>query len=228
MNKGAKIGIAIVVIIAAGIASVFFFSSGMEKTADAFFNVVKQRDIAKARSYLSEDFKASTDENALKEYLSQSAILNIKSFSWSNHQISGDRGQLDGFITTESGGVVPLKLTFVKENGDWKIYALQKSAAGLQSKKTSPSVPEKSEQIAFVKQSMHDFLISVKEKDMSHFHRTLSQMWQKQISTEELNAVFFSVIDSCADWPAVDTLAPELSSDAKIDENGVLSLAGRY
>jgi hypothetical protein len=75
---------------------------------------------------------------------------------------------------------------------------------------------------------MHDFLISVKQKDMSHSHHTLSQMWQKQISTEELNAVFISIIDSGANWPAVDTLAPELSSDAKIDENGVLSLAGRY
>ena len=228
MNRGVKIGIAIVVIIAAGIASVFFFSSGMEKTTDAFFNAVRQRDIAKARTYLSEDFKVSTDENALREYLLKSAILNFKSASWSNRQISGNRGQLDGSITTESGGVVPLKLTFVKENGEWKIYSIQKPVAGLQATESSPSAPSQSEQLVLVKQSMHDFLISVKEKDMSHFHRTLSQMWQKQISTEDLNTVFISVIDSGADWPAVDTLAPELSSEAKIDENGVLALAGRY
>jgi hypothetical protein len=228
MNKGVKIGIAVAVIIVAGIASVFFLTSGMEKSADTFFNALKKNDLATARASLSEDFKAGTDENALKEFLSKGAILNFKQASWSNRQISGNRGQLDGSITTETGGVVPLKLMFVKENGDWKIYSIQKPTAGLQSEHSSPAMPSTSEQVALVKQSMHDFLVSVKQKDMSHFESTLSRMWQQQVSTEELNAVFISVIDSGANWPAVETLEPELSSDAKIDENGVLSLTGRY
>ena len=228
MSRGVKIGIAIVVIIAAGIASVFLLTSGIEKRADAFFNAVKRHDIAKAHTYLSEDFKASTDESSLKEFLSKGAILNFKSASWSNRQISGNRGQLDGSITTESGGVVPLKLNFVKENGEWKIYSIQKPVAGMQATESSPSAPSQSEQAALVKQSMHDFLVSVRQKEMSHFHSTLSRMWQKQVSTEELNAVFINVIDSGANWPAVDTLDPVLSPVMKMDENEVLTLNGHY
>jgi hypothetical protein len=228
MNKWVKIGIGIVVILIVGLSSVFFLTSGMEKTADAFFNAVKQRDLDKARTYLSEDFKASTDENALREFLSKGAILNFKSASWSNRQISGNRGQLDGSITTESGGVMPLKLMFVKENGEWKIYALQKPTAGLQSGETSAMVPAKSEQTALVKQSMHDFLVSVKQKNMSHFNSSISQMWQKQVTTEQMNAAFGSIINSGADWSAVDTLDPALTPDAKIDDEGVLSVTGQY
>ena len=228
MNKGVKIGVAIVVIIVVGIAAVFFMTSGMEKTADAFFTAVRQSDLTKARSYLSEDFRNSTDDNALKEFLSNSAILNFRSASWSNRQISGNRGQLDGVITTDSGGAVPLKLTFVKEMGDWKIYALQKPAAGLQSGDASLAVPRPGEQMALVKQSMHDFLVSVERKDMSHFWSTISKMWQKQVTAGQLNAAFSSIIDSGANWSAIDALDPSLTSAAGIDEEGVLTITGQY
>lgn len=124
--------------------------------------------------------------------------------------------------------MVPLKLIFVKENGDWKIQALQKLPAGLLSEDSSPALPSKSEQVALVKQSMHDFLFSVRSRDMSFFGGTISQMWQKQVTAELLNAAFRDVIDSGADWSAVDTLDPVLSSGAKIDEDGVLTLGGQY
>ena len=228
MNKEAKIGVAIVVVIVAGIAAVFFMTSGMEKTADAFFTAVRQSDLTKARSYLSEDFRNSTDDNALREFLSNSAILNFRSASWSNRQISGNRGQLDGVITTDSGGAVPLKLTFVKENGDWKIYALQKPAAGLQSSDASLAVPQPGEQMALVKQSMHDFLVSVERKDMSHFWSAISKMWQKQVTAGQLSAAFSSVIDSGANWSAIEALDPSLTSAAGIDEEGVLTITGQY
>jgi hypothetical protein len=228
MNKWLKIGLGIAVVVIVAIASVFFLTSGMEKTADAFFNAVKQKDLAKARTCLSEDFIASSDENALKEFLSKGAILNFKKASWSNRQINGNAGQLDGSITTETGGVVPLKLTFVKERGDWKIYSIQKESAGLKADEHMPMMPGNAEQIALVKQSMHDFLVSVKNKDMSHFHSTISQMWRKQVTTEQMNAAFGSVIKSGADWSALDTLQPVLSPVMKIDEDGVLSLVGKY
>jgi hypothetical protein len=228
MNKGLKIGLGIAAVVIVAIASVFFLTSGMEKTADAFFNAIKQKELAKARTCLSEDFIASSDETALKDFLSKGALLNFKKASWSNRQISGNRGQLDGSITTETGGVVPLKLTFVKEKGDWKIYSIQKQAAGLHSGDETPTTLGNAEQVALVKQSMHDFLVSVKNREMSHFRSTISRMWQKQVTTEQMNAAFGSVINSGADWSVLDTLEPELSPVMKIDDEGVLSLAGRY
>jgi hypothetical protein len=228
MKKWMKILLGVVAVIALAIAAVFYFTAGMVDTANDFFKAVKQKDFAKARSYLSEDFKASTDEKVLVDFLSNSAILSFKESSWSNRQISGNRGELEGSITTETGGVVPIKITFVKENGSWKIYALQKPAAGLQSQSSSPAIPGKAEQVTLVKQSMHDFVLSLQNKNMEHFHSTLSRLWQQQNTTEQLNQAFKAIVDSGANWPVLENLDPIMGNEPKVDDVGVLLLSGYY
>lgn len=218
----------LVAVFAIAIGAAFFFTAGMVDTADAFFAALKENDMRKAHSLLAAEFKASTDEKALKEFLSRSSITSFKESSWSNRQISGGRGELVGSITTESGGVVPLKLTFVKENGIWKIYALQKPTAGLQTETSSRDAPGKDEAVSLVKRSMHDFTVSVDKRDMTHFYGTLSVLWQKQVTTAELNDAFKPLIDSGANWAVLNRLEPVLSAEGKVDENGVLLLAGYY
>jgi hypothetical protein len=228
LKKLLKILLGVVAVFVIAVAVLFYVTSGMVDTADAFFNAVKKKDIATARSYLAEDFKASTDETALTEFLTKGAILNFKEASWSNRQTSGGRGELNGSITTDTGGVVPVKMMFVKENGAWKIYAIQKPTAGLQAADSSPTVPSTADQIGLVKQSMHDFVASVEKKDMGDFRKTVSQMWQKQFSTEQFNQAFKSIIDAGAHWSVLNQVEPVLASDANVDENGVLSLTGYY
>lgn len=228
MKKALKIILGIVAAIAVLIIAIFYFTSGMVDTADAFFKAVKQQDIAKARSYLSEDFKASTDENALKAFLSKGAILNFKEASWSERSINGGQGKLNGSITTETGGVVPIKLMFVKENDGWKIYAIQKPTAGLQSQDASPSVPNKAEQVALIKQSMKNFAVASNNKNMESFRKTISQLWQKQVTTEQLNQAFAPFIEKGIDLTVLDPLEPSFDNEPKIDKNGVLTITGRY
>ena len=64
MSKTLKIiGIAfasIVVLVAIVIAIVFSMTSGMTETADSFFNAVKSHDFTKARTFLSEEFRADS------------------------------------------------------------------------------------------------------------------------------------------------------------------------
>jgi hypothetical protein len=221
--------VGVVVLVVLGVAAVFYLTSGGVDSANAFFKAVKEKDMAKARTYLSEDFKASTDEKALAAFLSNSAILNFKESSWSNRQISGGRMELSGSITSETGGVVPLKMKLVKENGSWKIYAIQKDAAGLLTQGPSPAVPlSRAEQMSLVKKSMRDFIVSMNDKSMEKFRSTVSQLWQKQHTTEQLNQAFRQVIDSGLKWSLLEDLDPVLADDAKIDENGVLLLAGYY
>ena len=135
MKKFLKIIIGIVVFIILVVVLVFYLTGDMVDAANSFFKAVKQNDIAKARGYLAEEFKAATDEKALKEFLSSSALLNFKETSWGERQISsGNRGELNGSVKTETGGTIPVRLTLVKESGGWKIYSLQKQTAGLTSK----------------------------------------------------------------------------------------------
>lgn len=228
MKKRLKIMLGVVAVLVLGIAASFYFTSGIVNIADDFFKAVREGDIAKARAYLSEDFKASTDESALTEFLSKSSILNFKKSSWSNRQISGGRGELDGSFTTETGGVVPIRMFFVKEQDNWKIHAIQKPTAGLLSGDASQSVPTEADQIALVKQSIHDFIISLEKKSMEHFRTKVSQLWRKQHTTEDLNQAFKAIIDSAENLSMLDGVNPVLDADPKITEDGVLVLVGYY
>ena len=242
------------------VVAVFTMTSGLVDSADAFFAAVKQKDMATARTYLAEDFKKSTDEKALNQFLAGSTLLNFKESSWSNREINNGRGTLEGEIVTESGGVVPIKLSFVKENDEWKIYAIQKTVAGLQTDTanteqpkpqattvaepskpietanpiepqptptvSADSLPDATTQTAMVKQAMSDFLASVKVKDMTHFHSTLSQLWQDQYTVEKLNEAYKPITDNKADWSVLNSVTPSVSANK--DNDGVLTLTGTY
>jgi len=223
-----SIAAVIAVVIALAVTAVFYFTSGIVDTADAFFNSVKQKDIAKARSFLSEDFKASTDENALEAFLSEGALLNFKEASWSGRSIEGGRGELNGSIITETGGVTPITLMFVKENDAWKIYAIHNSPAGLQSQDSALPLPSHADQVALVKQSMRDFAAGINSKNMESFRETISQLWKKQITTEQLNELFVTFMEQNLDLTVLEPLEPVFDGEPRIDEDGVLEITGSY
>lgn len=230
------IGIAgFIAFVLAIVAFVFQLTSGLVESADNFFTAVKQKDMTTARTYLAEDFKKSTDENALNQFLSNSALINFKQANWANREINNGRGTLEGEITTETGGVVPIKIAFVKENEEWKIYTIEKKAAGIQTSDektdspkaiTSNDIPDNATQIAMVKQAMHDFLVSVKAKDMTHFRTTLSQLWQEQYSVEQLNQAYKPITDNNANWSVIENFTPTVSAEK--NEEGILILTGSY
>jgi len=232
MSKTLKIiGIVVVSLFGlfgASIAAVYYMTSGMTETADKFFSSVKSQDFSRARTYLAEEFRANTDEQTLRAYLSKSAVLKFKEASWSNRQISNGRGELEGSITTEGSGSIPIKLTFVKEGDAWKIYSLHKPSAGIQSGNSATPMPSKDEQIALIKKSWHDFSVSVNAKSMEHFHGTVSSAWKSQFTVEKFNQTFGNVIDAGIDFTVVDPLIPIFDKEPATDEDGILSFNGHY
>lgn len=228
MKKLLKIVIGIVVVFVLAIVTVFYLTSGMADVANEFFAAIKKQDVAAARGYLSEDFKASTDEAALKDFLTKGALLNFKETTWSNRQISGGRGELEGEVITETGGVVPLKLLFVKENDAWKIYGIQKPTAGLQPEQSSPNIPGKADQLVLVKQAMHDFAVSVNNKSMQHFHGTVSPLWQQQQTAQKFDEIFGAFYESGLDLTVLDSFEPSMEPATALNEDGLLVLEGFF
>ena len=228
MKKLMKIIIGIAIVFILAIIAVFYFTSGMVDTAGEFFAAIKKQDITAAHSFLSEDFKAKTDETALKEFLTKGSLLKFKDANWSNRQISGGRGDLEGEVITETGGVVPLKLLFVKENGAWKIYGIQKPAAGLQTEQTSQNIPAKVDQETLVKHSMRDFGVSVNRKDMTHFHSIVSKLWQQQFTPEKFNEAFGSMFDKGLDFTVLEDFEPIVEPVTELGDNGELILKGYF
>lgn len=228
MKKWMKILLGIVIFIVVSVAAGLYFTSGVVDVANAFLKAAKEKDFKKAHAYLSQEFKSVASEKALADYLTSSTLSNYKDASWSSREVSGGRGELVGTVTTDGGGSVPLKMVFVKENDVWKIYSLRKPDVGIQAENAPAAMPTKANQTALVKQSINDFFVSVNRKDMGHFRSTISNLWQKQFTTEQLNQAYKAVIDSGANWAALNNVEPVLSSEAIIDNNGVLVLTGFY
>lgn len=208
------------------IGAVFYITAGMVDTADAFFEAVKRGDVATAHGFLSEDFRASTDQTALEGFLSKNALQRYQDASWSNRRFNNGRGDLEGSVTTETGGVVPLKLSFVKEHDEWRIYSIQKPTAGLQAETDSQGLPSATDQIVLVKESMRNFAISVDQKSMAHFRGTVSRLWQRQVTTEQLEEAFASVYG--LDFSVLNDLEPTLEPPSSLGEDGELVLTGHY
>jgi hypothetical protein len=137
MKTFLKILAGVFVVIGLGVAAVFYFTADMAAVADDFFSAVKSKDLEKARSFLSDDFKAATSKDVLNEFLTKSGLSVYKSASWANRSISGSRGTLNGTVTTEGNGAVPVKLNFAKGESGWKIYSIEKPSAGIQDEATT-------------------------------------------------------------------------------------------
>lgn len=219
-------GIGAVVVIA--IVAVMFMTSGMTDTADRFFTAVKSDNYDEAYYLLSEDFKNNTSKNELKAYLTSNALNNFKDTSWNNRSVNGGRGELIGSVTTETGGVVPISLGFIKGENDWKIYSIQKPSSGIQEETVSAQMPSEKEQIKLVSDSMHIFAISVKEKSMSKMFNHVSNLWQKQFSIAKFDEAFGSFFQFDDTLMVLDQYSPQFTDKATIDENGVLLLKGLY
>lgn len=222
-----KVAIGIAVVIAAGVAAVFYFTSGMTRTADEFFASVGKGDYPAAYELLSEEFKAATPEPELRHFLESSALVSATDTSWSSRGISGGRGRLEGSVTTGSGGVVPVALDFIKEKGNWRIYAIRKPAAGIRSG-SSGSVPPESEQVFLVRQTMRRFAAAVKAKDFKEFHAHVSQVWQDQASADQLAETFRPFVDQDIDLSAINGYPPVFDESPGIDDKGVLDIQGHY
>lgn len=228
MKKLLKILLGVVGVFVLAIVAIFFFTADMTKIADEFFLAVKGKDMDKAYSYLSEDFQTNTTKSDLQKYLEANSMSNFKEASWESRSINGGRGDLTGSITTESGGVVPITLSFVKGESGWKIYSIQKPSSGIQEESVSSEVPSEQELVQLVNQSMNVFAESVNERNMVKFHSYVSALWQQQFTTEKFDEAFGSFYDLGLDFTLLRNYSPQFSSKPTIDEDGVLLISGHY
>ncbi|MGI9317437.1 MAG: hypothetical protein ACR2QW_08915 [bacterium] len=228
MKTALKIILGIIVAIALGIGSVFYFTADMVDATDGFFTSVKNNDLDKAYSWLSEDFKASTSPDDLKDFVDVNGLGNYKEASWSSRSIEGGKGEISGTITTDSGNTVPLTVGFVKGGDGWKIYSIRKPAAGLQSDSTAVEVPEEDEAVRLIRKSINHFAESVNQKSMQMFHSQISNLWQQQFSVADLDQAYKAFYDANIDLTVLNDMSPQFNFNPELDQNGVLLIKGRY
>ena len=123
---------------------------------------------------------------------------------------------------------MPLSIRFVKGDGAWKIYAIQKPRSGIQEESADLQLPSESEQVALVRESMHVFAVSINEKSVEKLHGHASSLWQRQRSVEELDKIFGAFFEVGADLTVLDDYSPLFDSSPSFDDNGVLVIKGYY
>ena len=154
MKKAMMVILIVVVLIAAIAAAVFYLTSNVTRAADSFFTLVRNGNTQAAYALTAQEFRAATSESQFAAFLKSSSIADYESATWNSRSISNNTGELEGSLKTKSGGVIPIKLKFVKEGGSWKILSIEKPSAGVLSPAGSPTVPPDAELIAMADNSL--------------------------------------------------------------------------
>ena len=89
-------------------------------------------------------------------------------------------------------------------------------------------LPTENEQIELVSRTMNVFAVSVNEKSMQKFYDHISSLWKKQLSVKKLDEAYGKLFGAGVDLTVLSQGSPRFSSEAVIDENGVLVLIGHY
>ena len=228
MKKFLKFVGAVILVGAAGIAAVFFFTSGLVDVADEFFVAAREGDMDTAYANTSADFKRAMTQPDLARFLEQNGLDTYQEATWSFRSMEGGVGQLRGTVTA-ADGAIPLSLQFVKEDGTWKIQYIEKQAAGVSDTGNRPEMPEESEQVRLVRESISVFARSANAGGMTGLYRHISELWRGQTSVEELDEIFRAFIDAeQLDLTVLDRYTPQFTEAPLIDGNGVLRIKGFY
>lgn len=217
---------AFVVLVVVSIAAVFFFTGGIVETADTFFKEVAAGNMDGAWNHLSADFKESTPRPEFEAFLRDSSLVDYESASWTNRSITASSGSLEGTVTT-SDGTIPIKITFVKDAGEWKIQFIEKEASGIASEVEVP-IPSLEESAELVKTTTSDFAAAVNNNDFTEFHATVAQEFQEQLSPEKFAEVFATFIDQEIDLSVLEDMEPAFTSDPGLSADKTLLLEGYF
>ncbi|MCX2721455.1 hypothetical protein [Roseibium salinum] len=220
------LGIAAAIVLA--IAAVFYLTSGVTRAGDDLFAAIADGDMDKAYGTLSTAFRANTSESEFSEYIAASRMDKVSETSWSSRSMNGGSGNLVGTLTTVEGESIPVELDLIKEDGEWKIYAIRKTAGEAGVGHETAGIPDEAEQVTLVIGSMNTFADAVAAQDMTVFHEHISRLWAGNIDAAELEEVFKPFYRIGADLQVIKTMSPVFDSPGMLSEEGTMKIKGHY
>ncbi len=212
-----------------GLVGIYYYLTlAMIETADNFFASVKENNLSKAEAYLSEGFKKNTPRAALIQYLRNYHIGDYQEIHWGYKRIihladQGKSASLEGVMVNKAGLSSPLILQFKKEQGGWKIFAIQKVLTDAEKKEQKILAEYKQ----MARLNLHNLGEALADNNMSKFYESISDIWQKETSVKELNKIYGVFKEKGVNLLALDRAVPQLTV-ASIDKNKILTLAGYY
>jgi hypothetical protein len=212
-----------VVVIAAIIGVVFYATSGVTRTADDFFAKARGGDMAAVYAMTSAELRNTADPAKLASFIKANRFDKVAKTSWSSRSIENNIGTLDGSVTLDDGGVIPLHMQLVSEGGAWKVSLIKLAEAGVSGGADGErgTMPADSEIANLVRSHTGVFLDGVRQNDISYF----KQYWVDDVSEAELKNLI-AIMRQAPD--AADALrdARPVVEQAQPLENGGFQAAG--
>ncbi|MEX1258037.1 MAG: hypothetical protein WEG36_10495 [Gemmatimonadota bacterium] len=212
-------------------ALVFALTGGAVDASEEFLAPIGEERFEEAYSSAAVALRSQPDLLRFEEVVRTIGLTGYQSVSWSYREIANNQASLEGSVTTVDGGTIPLSMRLVNEEGEWRVLGFETEFAGASITRASGDrgvVPNDDDTGRLVFQSMLSFSGALQRRDFAPFHGTISQLWQAQITPQELLAAFQSLIDNGVDLSNLRGLAPLFDQPPYIDGDNVLNASGYY
>ncbi len=217
-------------------------TKGVVKAADQFFLFLKNSQVEEAYASTAKEFQAATSLQEFKAFLEFTAIGKFDRASWSTRSVNNNTGKLIGSVHTKDGGVIPVEVELVKEEGKWKVISLTKQKAGLTEKEkkeeitettavepaSGKEIPSEEAITRMIHESVYLLGEGLSQNDLTNFYGHIAKLWQSQTDEASLKQSFREFIERKIDLRIIENEAPVLSENPVIDNDGILRLKGYY
>jgi hypothetical protein len=240
MKKGcmiaAGVGLVLLLVLGAVIYMVFQFTAPMVTAGEKFLASLGSGTTESAYAMTSATLRAAQTQQDFARTVKSYGLDSFQSASWSNRNVSNDRGTLEGTATTKSGGAVPLTIEMIKENGTWKVLSIKGPQTGASTgpiiaQESAPpalAAPPADEAARLALASLLLFNEAVQAKSFVTFHAGISKLWQEQITPAKLLEIFQPFITAQIDLAAIKPVNPVFNTPPAVNADGVLLLDGHY
>ncbi len=130
-KKGCLIAVVAAVVLAVLVLGlVFWLTSGPVEAADEFLALAGRGDLAAAYEAAAPALREQQDEGSFLEAMARLGMTEYESATWTSRSIEGGKAELEGTATTRGGDEIPIRLTLVQVEDDWRVFSIQGPQAG--------------------------------------------------------------------------------------------------
>lgn len=205
-----------------------FGPGGVSGAAEPFFEALARRDFVAAAAQRTQRFQQAVPQEDFERFLSDSKLGLYASGVWSGWQSVNEDGRLDGRITTATGEVLPMRVSFRKEGGEWRVDGVQPLREGAALDEAALVTPSPVQAVALIRDATALFARGVAASDFTELRDAAAPEFRETASVADLGAQFKPFVDAGIDLRTLDGVAPNLTAQPSVDENGILRLVGYY
>lgn len=217
------------------------------QTANTFFANIGQGKIEDAYDSAAFAFKAALTPKAF-EAIARDLGLTAKTVSctWKEPAVHGDEAKLTGTVTGADGAQIPVTVTFIRERGLWRLFALRTPkdhgnafspanncfttvGKGISfNNAATRELPPESVIRRLVEDSLVQFNDAIQRRTFADFYNNISYSWQQQLTLHRLERAFQPFIDKQVNLGPLRGAIPVFDIAPVIDSDGLLIVIGHY